>query len=299
MVPGIVQASHALVLLQKHKTQLETAYADIKAHKRDIGTLEAMAHDYGHRIADLTDTNCEMRVREREAGLEILALKKEASESKAELLACQKDLNISKKQTIEALDGGKNWRDGQDELEVQLGQINAQYLKTTKGTIARVKQPWLEERKVLVERVKPLEAQHVQLRRVKWEECACNGEASTHDEDWVKATEVLRGHFEEQAEILRRRIAFLELKEDVVIEAHPLHQQIKAALMDKFEENFTMQQEAKTIKSQMEGLAEIHRRMKEEWEAKTEALEEELKATKLELAQKKLDWLSGKIDMLD
>mgnify|MGYP003304753842 CR=1 FL=1 len=60
-----------------------------------------------------------------------------------------------------------------------------------------------------------------------------------------------------------------------------------------------MQQEAKTIKTQMDGLAEIHRRKKDEWEAKTEALEEELKATKLELAQNELDWLSEKMDMLD
>lgn len=161
MVPGIVQASHALVLLQKHKTQLETAYAATKAHRRDIGTLEAMVHDYGHRIADLTDTNCEMRVREREAGLEMLALKKEALDFKTQLLACQKDLNISKEQTIEALDGGKNWRDGHDKLKVQLGQRDAQYLETTQATIAHIQQPWLEERMVLVESVESMEAQHV------------------------------------------------------------------------------------------------------------------------------------------
>lgn len=258
-----------------------------------------MVHDYGHRIADLTDTNCEMRVRKREAGLEMLALKKEASDSKTQLLACQKNLNISKKQTIEALNGGKNWRDGHDKLKVQLAQRDAQYLKTTQATIARIKQPWLEERKVLVERMESLEAQHMQLRRIKREECVCNGEGSTYEGDWVKATQFLRGHFEEQAEILRRRIAFLESEEDIVIEAHPLHQQIKAALMDKFEENFTMQQEAKTIKTQMDSLAEIHRRTKKEWESKTKALEEELKAMKLELAQKELDWPSEKMDMLD
>ena len=98
--------------------------------------------------------------------------------------------------------------------------------------IERIKQPWLEERKLLVERLESLEAQHVPLRRGQRKECVCNGEGSTHDGDAVKATEVLTGHFEHQGEILGRRISPLESEENIVIEAHPVHQPIKAGLME-------------------------------------------------------------------
>ena len=162
----------------------------------------------------------------------MLVLKEEASDSHTQLLACQKDLNIPEKETHEALDVVRTGVNGHDKLKVQLGQRAARYLKTKQAAIARINQPWLEERTVLVERLESPEAQHVQLRRGQQKECVCNGEGSTQDGDAVKATEVLTGHFEDQAEILRRRIAFLDSEEDIVIETHPVHQQIKAGLME-------------------------------------------------------------------
>lgn len=229
--------------------------------------------------------------------LRLLTIKKTELEAAYAMIDSQKhELETSKKQTEEMEKEMRTWKTKHNEIKFQQTERDAAHKATAHATISKYRGEWFIKKKTILEReevakmaAESFKAQLDQLRQVRredWKCDSCDKKAKGVDRDWVKATEKLRENYEKETGLLRRRIAHLESDQDIAIEAHPLHQQIKAALLAKFKEIFTMQQQAKTIKTQMDRLAEIHRRTKEEWETKMKALEEELIATKQQHKEK-------------
>lgn len=225
--------------------------------------------------------------------LRLLTIKKTELEAAYAMIDSQKhELETLKKQTEEMEKEMRTWKTKHNEVKFQQTERDAAHKATAHATFSKYRGEWFTEKKTILEREEvanmaagSFKAQLDQLRQVRrenWKCDSCDKKAKADDRDWVKATEKLRENYEKETELLQRRIASLESDQDIAIEAHPLHQKIKAALLSKFKEFFSMQEQAKTIKTQMDRLAEIHRRTKEEWETKTKALEDELTATKLQ-----------------
>lgn len=225
--------------------------------------------------------------------LRLLTIKKTELEAAYAMIDSHRhELETSKKQTEEMEKEMRTWKNKHNEIKFQQTERDAAHKATAHATFSKYRGEWFTEKKTILERegvakmaADSSKAQLDQLRQVRredWKCDSCDKKAKADDRDWVKAIEKLRENHEKEIELLQRRIASLESDQDIAIEAHPLHQQIKSALLAKFKEIFAMQEQAKTIKTQMDRLAEIYRRTKEEWETKTKALEEELTATKLQ-----------------